>query len=106
MQVRLKNIPLNDADAVRRAPTSILAIRGDLYKREIELAARVSKWKDKWHAPGKGKAKGPIKHGIGMALHTWGGQAAGPNECTVLIASDGSVTARTSTQDLGTSSGR
>ncbi len=38
-----------------------------------------------------------------MALHTWGGQAAPqPNECTVIIAPDGSVTAQTSTQDLGT----
>jgi xanthine dehydrogenase YagR molybdenum-binding subunit len=103
MQVRLKNIPANDADAVRDAPTSLAAIRGDLYKREIETAARLSKWKDKWHAPGKGKPKGPFKHGIGMALHTWGGQASPQlNECTVVIASDGSVTARTSTQDLGT----
>jgi xanthine dehydrogenase YagR molybdenum-binding subunit len=38
-----------------------------------------------------------------MALHTWGGQASPQlNECTVIIASDGSVTARSSTQDLGT----
>jgi xanthine dehydrogenase YagR molybdenum-binding subunit len=41
-----------------------------------------------------------------MAIHTWGGGAAGnkppPNECTVRIARDGSVTAETSTQDLGT----
>ena len=40
-----------------------------------------------------------------MALHTWGGQAAPQlNECTVIIASDGSVTAQSSTQDLGTGS--
>jgi xanthine dehydrogenase YagR molybdenum-binding subunit len=40
-----------------------------------------------------------------MALHTWGGNAAGgatPNECHVKISRDGSVTAETSTQDLGT----
>jgi xanthine dehydrogenase YagR molybdenum-binding subunit len=40
-----------------------------------------------------------------MAIHTWGGFASGvvtPNECFVSIAKDGSVTAETSTQDLGT----
>jgi len=39
-----------------------------------------------------------------MAMHTWGGQAAGgqPNECTVIISRDGTVTAESSTQDLGT----
>jgi xanthine dehydrogenase YagR molybdenum-binding subunit len=103
MQVRLKNLPPNDEDAVRDAPTSLRAIWNTLYKREIEIAARLSGWKDKWHPPGKGKEKGPVKRGIGMALHTWGGQASPQrNECTVIIASDGSVTARTSTQDLGT----
>src|SRR5205823_12721021 len=48
---------------------------------------------------------GIVRHGIGMALHTWGGNAAGgntPNECSVTISRDGSVTAATSTQDLGT----
>ncbi len=61
----------------------------------------MAKWKDKWHPPGQ--TPGIIKHGIGMALHTWGGRAAPQlNECTITIASDGSVTARTSTQDLGT----
>src|SRR5262245_66227203 len=40
-----------------------------------------------------------------MALHTWGGFAAGgdtPNECLVRINKDGTATAETSTQDLGT----
>src|SRR5262249_32699017 len=101
MQVRLLNLPPNDANAVKNAPLSIAALRHTIYTKEIEIAAELSKWKEKWHPPGK--TKGPIKHGIGMALHTWGGQASGqPNECTVLIAQDGSVTARTSTQDLGT----
>src|SRR5439155_14679244 len=45
MQVRLKNLPANDADAIRTAPTSFLAIRGTLYTREIDIAARLSKWK-------------------------------------------------------------
>jgi xanthine dehydrogenase YagR molybdenum-binding subunit len=101
MQVRLKNLPANDPDAVNNAPTSLNALKNTIYTKEIEIAAEMAAWKDKWHPPGKGN--GVVKHGIGMALHTWGGQAMPVlNETTVLIAADGSVTARSSTQDLGT----
>src|SRR5262249_18620273 len=97
MEVRLKNIPPRLPQALAADPHA-----ANVYQREIALAAKLSKWKEKWHPPGKGKGNGPIKHGIGMALHSWGGSAAGPNEVTVVIGSDGSVTARTSSQDLGT----
>ncbi len=101
MQVRLKNLPLNDVAAVQNSPLSLPALRGTIYSREIEIAAGLSDWKRKWHPPGADK--GVVKHGIGMALHTWGGQASPqPNECTVTISRDGSVLARSSTQDLGT----
>jgi xanthine dehydrogenase YagR molybdenum-binding subunit len=101
MQVRLKNLPPNDPNAVKNSPLSLAALRHTIYTKEIEIAAELSKWKDKWHPPGADK--GLIKRGIGMALHTWGGQASPQrNECAVTIAADGSVTARTSTQDLGT----
>jgi xanthine dehydrogenase YagR molybdenum-binding subunit len=102
MEVRLKNLPPNDANAVKNAPTSYPALRNTIYVKEIEIAARLSGWKDKWHAPGKGPGKGPVKHGIGMALHTWGGSAAGKNDCTVAITARGDVSASGSTQDLGT----
>lgn len=102
MQVRLKNLPPNDPAAVRRAPTSYNALRNTIYKKEIEIAARLAEWDNKWHPPGKGPDKGPIKHGIGMALHTWGGQGIPPNDVTVTISSDGSVLVQSSTQDLGT----
>jgi xanthine dehydrogenase YagR molybdenum-binding subunit len=103
LQVRLKNLPPDDPDAAKAAPTSYPALRNTIYKRELDLVVRLSSWRDKWHPPGKGPQQGPLKHGIGMALHTWGGQASPQkNECTVLIAADGSVTARSSTQDLGT----
>jgi xanthine dehydrogenase YagR molybdenum-binding subunit len=62
-------------------------------------------WMARRHTIYTGKKGGTVKHGIGMALHTWGGNAAGgatPNECHVRINRDGSVTAETSTQDLGT----
>jgi xanthine dehydrogenase YagR molybdenum-binding subunit len=102
MQVRLKNLPADDGVAAKANPQSWFAIRGTVYREEIALAAKLSGWKDKWHAPGKGKGNGPIKSGIGMALHTWGGSAGPPNDVDVVIASDGSVTVRSSTQDLGT----
>jgi xanthine dehydrogenase YagR molybdenum-binding subunit len=103
LQVRLRNLPQNDADALKNAPHSLPAMRNTIYTKEIEIAAQLSGWKEKWHPPGKGPSKGPFKHGIGMALHTWGGQSSPQlNECTVLVSSDGSVTARSSTQDLGT----
>ncbi len=101
LQLRLKNLPQNDPNAVKNAPQSLAALRNTIYRQEIDIAAGLSKWKDKWHPPGK--SPGVIKHGIGMALHTWGGQAAPQrNECTITITADGSVMARTSTQDLGT----
>lgn len=101
--IRRKNLPPTDPEETN--PTSWKAIRNKLYNQQLDLAVDLSKWKEKWHPPGEG-GKGTIKHGIGMAIHTWGGSAAGgdppPNECTVLIAANGSVTAKTSTQDLGT----
>jgi len=101
LQVRLLNLPQNDAEAVKNAPTSFAALRNTIYKTEIGIAAELANWKKLWHPPGK--TPGPIKHGIGMAIHTWGGQASPQaNECTIIIAADGSVTAQTSSQDLGT----
>jgi xanthine dehydrogenase YagR molybdenum-binding subunit len=102
MQVRLLNLPQNEAPAVASSPQSINALRNTIYVDEIKIAADLSKWKDKWHPPGKGPNRGPLKHGIGMALHTWGGSAGKPNDISVTISSDGSVLVQASTQDLGT----
>ena len=98
MDVRLRNLPPNDVNAPVH---SFAKLRHDIYTREIALARKVSDWDRKWHAPGRG-AKGPIKSGIGMALHTWGGRAGVPNDVKVRIGSDGSVLVQCSTQDLGT----
>jgi xanthine dehydrogenase YagR molybdenum-binding subunit len=101
LAVRIKNLPANELAAILDEPLSWNAVKYETYLQELKIAARLSGWKKKWHPPGE--SKGVVKHGIGMALHTWGGQAAPQlNECAVLIAQDGSVTARTSTQDLGT----
>jgi xanthine dehydrogenase YagR molybdenum-binding subunit len=101
LEVRLKNLPPNDEAAGKTSPTSYNALKNTIYQKELEIIAALSDWKKKWRPPGSDK--GPIKRGIGMALHTWGGAASGQaNECKVAIAADGSVTAETSTQDLGT----
>src|SRR5262249_5375714 len=100
VQVRLKNLPPGDPNS--KDPISWNALRNKIYTDEIDIAMKLSGWKQKWHPPGKGPDKGVLKRGIGMALHTWGGNAAGPNECKITISRSGSVSAESSTQDLGT----
>jgi xanthine dehydrogenase YagR molybdenum-binding subunit len=101
--IRRKNLPPNNPRVKEKDPTAWLGRRNDIYNEQLDIAVKLSGWENKWHPPGKGKG-GTVKHGIGMALHTWGGFAAGgaPNECHVRIHKDGTVTAQTSTQDLGT----
>jgi xanthine dehydrogenase YagR molybdenum-binding subunit len=100
--IRLKNLPANDENVAKANPIAWAGMRHTVYAKQVQIAQELSKWKENWHPPGKG-GKGPIRRGLGMALHTWGGSAQGnPNDCTVTIARDGSVTASTSTQDLGT----
>jgi xanthine dehydrogenase YagR molybdenum-binding subunit len=101
IQVRLRSLPANDPDAVRNAPQSFNALRHTIYTTEIGIARRLSDWENRWHRPGQG-GDGPIKRGIGMALHTWGGAGRQNNDTTVTISRDGSVLVRCSTQDLGT----
>jgi xanthine dehydrogenase YagR molybdenum-binding subunit len=102
LQMRVKNLPENDPKAVASAPQSYNALRHTIYTKEIEIAAKMANWEKAWHPPGKGPSKGPVKHGIGMALHTWGGQGIANNDVKVTISSDGSVLVESSTQDLGT----
>jgi xanthine dehydrogenase YagR molybdenum-binding subunit len=101
--LRRKNLPPNKPDVKAKDPTAWMGRRNDVYNEQLDIAVRLSGWKEKWHPPGREPA-GVVKHGIGMALHTWGGFAAGgpANECLVRINRDGTATARTSTQDLGT----
>lgn len=105
MRFRLENLGDNDLAVELAAPLSWGALRRTIYTEELRRAAALSKWYEKWHPPGQGKEKGPIKYGIGMAMHTWGGGAQGGppnNEATVTISRDGTVTVDSSTQDLGT----
>jgi xanthine dehydrogenase YagR molybdenum-binding subunit len=101
VQLRLRSLPPNDQAAIQNAPQSFAALRNTIYRRGIELARELSQWDKRWHAPGRG-GKGVVKHGIGMALHTWGGAGRQNNDTTVTIGRDGSVLVQASTQDLGT----
>src|SRR5258708_27039101 len=66
----------------------------------MDIAAKAIDWKAKWHPHGEA-GKGPVKRGLGMALHRWGG-GAGPCTCTVKIHPDGSVETFVGSQDIGT----
>jgi xanthine dehydrogenase YagR molybdenum-binding subunit len=69
------------------------------YHEELNKAAELMDWKAKWHPRGD-TTKGPVKRGLGISLHTWGG--GGHNSaCSVTINGDGSVAANIGTQDLG-----
>src|SRR5262249_25089137 len=101
LQLRLKNLPPNMDDAIKAAPNSFNAIRQTLYSNEIEIAARIAAGDKVWHPPGEGPLQGAWRHGIGMALHTWGGAGNVNNDVFVTISSDGSVLVQSSTQDIG-----
>jgi xanthine dehydrogenase YagR molybdenum-binding subunit len=98
LQVRLRNLPPNDPAAAGGQRWA--GMRHTVYVREIQIARELSQWDKKWHRPGADA--GPIKNGIGMAIHTWAGTGNNNNNVRVMISNDGSVLVQSSTQDLGT----
>ena len=74
--------------------------RAKIYQEELLKAAELIDWKNNWHPRGD-QSKGPIKRGLGLSLHTWGGRGHGSN-CDLTIHPDGSVEVKIGTQDLGT----
>ncbi len=74
--------------------------KAEVYAAEMEIAAKAIDWKAKWHPYGEA-GKGPVKRGLGMALHTWGG-GAGAAKCNLKIHPDGSVETFLGSQDIGT----
>jgi len=73
--------------------------RAAVYAEELKIAADLIGYKQKAHLRGEG-GRGPIKRGIGISMHTWGGLGH-PSECDVTINPDGSVEAKMGSQDLG-----
>src|ERR1019366_1956627 len=74
--------------------------REKIYRDELPIAAELMEWKKNWHPRGD-KAEGPIKRGVGLSLHTWGGRGHN-SDCDLTIHPDGSVEIKMATQDLGT----
>ncbi|MBI1901239.1 MAG: xanthine dehydrogenase family protein molybdopterin-binding subunit [Planctomycetia bacterium] len=85
---------------LRNLPT-VTNNKAEVYKAEMEIAAKLMDWRKKWHPHGKGPAKGSVVTGLGMAIHTWGG-APHSSTCTVKIHPDGAVETFLGSQDLGT----
>ncbi len=79
--------------------------RGNVYRAEMEKANELMGWKQRWHPRPRvgdpGHTAGPIKRGLGMSMHTWGGRGHN-GACELLIHPDGGVEYRSGTQDLGT----
>lgn len=74
--------------------------RADVYAAELDKAAEMIGWAQKWHPRGD-RSGSATRRGLGLSIHTWGGQGH-PSQCAVTINPDGSVVGRMGTQDLGT----
>jgi xanthine dehydrogenase YagR molybdenum-binding subunit len=88
LEFRLKNLP--EAD-----------FKTPFYEAEVKIGAELIGWSRNRKPRGQ-NGKGPIKRGLGMALHTWGGGGAKNNQVDCIINPDGSVEIRSATQDIGT----
>ena len=74
--------------------------RAQIYRDELKIAAELIEWEKNWHPRGD-KTAGPVKRGLGLSIHTWGG-GGHPSDCDITIQPDGSVEVKMGTQDLGT----
>jgi xanthine dehydrogenase YagR molybdenum-binding subunit len=74
--------------------------RAKNYAEELAIANDLMGWKKNWHPRGRSGA-GPVKRGLGLSIHTWGGRGHASN-CDFTIHPDGSVEIKMGTQDLGT----
>ena len=74
--------------------------RAAMYRDELPIAAEMMDWKRNWHPRGD-KTTGPVKRGLGLSVHTWGGRGHN-SDCDLTIHPDGSVEIKMATQDLGT----
>jgi xanthine dehydrogenase YagR molybdenum-binding subunit len=88
LEFRLKNLD----------PTEF---RTPIYEGEVAMGAELIGWREKRKPRGQ-NGPGPIKHGLGMALHQWGGGGARDKRVSCTINPDGSVELKSATQDIGT----
>lgn len=91
---------MNPLDFMLKNMNLTVPDRAKSYQEEFAIASGLIDWKSKWHPRGQGGA-GPVKRGLGLSLHTWGGRGNLSN-CQVVIHPDGSVETNIGSQDLGT----
>jgi xanthine dehydrogenase YagR molybdenum-binding subunit len=89
IEFRLKNL----------SPTDL--VHTPVYEAELAMGAELIGWRQKYKPRG-GNGNGPIKRGLGVALHQWGGGGRAGGQVTCTINPDGSVEVQSATQDLGT----
>lgn len=96
MEFRLKNYArLEDGDQDKKIPFSSNGM-----EMCIRRAAEVMGWRQKWRKPGAGS--GPLKKGLGMAIHACGhGAMSLPSTGMVKLNSDGTVNVSTGAVDIG-----
>jgi xanthine dehydrogenase YagR molybdenum-binding subunit len=93
LEFRLKNLAENDpVSGTNRTP---------IYQQEIKIGAELIGWQQNRKPRGQ-SGKGPIKRGLGMALHQWGGGGSQDKQVSCEINPDGSVELKSATQDIGT----
>jgi xanthine dehydrogenase YagR molybdenum-binding subunit len=92
-------LAMNPLDLFRKN-VELTGPRANIYLDEFSIADELMGWTNRWHPRGD-KASGPIKRGMGMSMHTWGGRGH-QSECDLTIQPDGSVIIKMGTQDLGT----
>jgi len=74
--------------------------REKAYREELQKADELMGWRQRWHQRGD-TGKGPVKQGLGLSIHTWGGRGHRSN-CEVTVHPDGMAEAKIASQDLGT----
>ena len=79
---------------------AMTGVRSNIYKEELEVASDLMGWKKGWHPRGD-KTAGPVKRGLGLSIHTWGGRGH-DSAGDLTLQPDGSVELKMGTQDLGT----
>lgn len=90
---------ISPLDLVRKN-LGILGNLSKVYAEELEIADRLMGWSERWRPRGE-NGKGPVRRGLGLSLHTWGGRGHRSN-CEVTMHPDGTAEAKISSQDLGT----
>ncbi len=79
---------------------ALTGVRANVYRDELIKASEMIEWKKNWHPRGE-SGRGPVKRGLGLSIHTWGGTPHA-SDCDLTIHPDGSVEVKMGTQDLGT----